>query len=177
MYRATFAEYAERVVIAQEVLDHTARFRQLNWSAREAGGQLFGSIVDGEVVIATASGPYAGDTRRRYTYRSNSDAAQRCIDEHARLGFLYLGEWHTHPETAPSASTTDLYAMGLLRAASLTRVNTLLLMIQGTAQGVEGVVLYSFADDCVARWRVARDVDEKSGISADTPAASPAQRR
>ncbi|HHA2904082.1 TPA: Mov34/MPN/PAD-1 family protein [Stenotrophomonas maltophilia] len=156
MYLATAVGYAQCVRIAQNVLDHTVQFRQLNWRAAEAGGQLFGTVAGGEVLITRAAGPHTGDTRSRYSYRSNPDAAQRCIDEHGQMGLLYLGEWHTHPETAPNASTTDVEAMRRLRAASQTRVSTLLMLIQGRAPSIDGLALYSFDDDGVARWQIAR---------------------
>jgi integrative and conjugative element protein (TIGR02256 family) len=158
MYLATAANYSQRVRIAHNVLDHTVQFRQLNWRAPEAGGQLFGTVAGEEVRITRATGPHAGDTRSRYAYRSNPSAAQRCIDEYGQMGLLYLGEWHTHPETAPNASTTDVEAMMRLRAASQTRVSTLLMLIQGRAQGVDGLALYSFDDEGVARWQIAQGV-------------------
>ena len=149
---ATLPESSQRIVIEEGMLGHMARHRQLSWYSREAGGQLFGSINEGEVVVSVATGPYRGDQRWRSSYRSNAKAAQRAIDWHAKNGLLYLGEWHTHPEEHPKASTADRDAMASLRRASKTRLNNLLMVIQGRADGLGGLALYSFGSEGLVQW-------------------------
>ena len=154
---ATLQESSQCIVIEEGVLGHMARHRQLSWYSREAGGQLFGSINEGEVVVSVATGPYRGDQRWRSSYRSNAKAAQRAIDWHAKNGLFYLGEWHTHPEENPKASAADLDAMRRLRNASETRSSALLMLIQGKADGVLGCALYSLGPDGLMRWTIFQD--------------------
>lgn len=154
---AALPESSQSIVIAQQVVDHMAKHRQLSWYSREAGGQLFGSINASEVVVSAATGPYRGDQRSRSSYRSNAKAAQRAIDQHAQSGLYYLGEWHTHPEEHPKASTADRDAITRLRSASETRSSTLMMLIQGKADGATGLALYSFGLDGLTRWTVFHD--------------------
>lgn len=151
---AALAESSQRIVISKDVLDHMARRRQLSWYAREAGGQLFGSINANEVVVSTATGPYRGDQRSRFSYRSNVNAAQGAIEERAVDGLFYLGEWHTHPEDHPSASAADLDAMQRLRNASETKSSSLLMLIQGKAIGSQGLAIYTLGPQGLIRWTI-----------------------
>lgn len=162
MVVATHVESCQRVVIAQPVLDRLASQRQLSWFAREAGGQIFGVVEASRVIVQVATGPYRGDQRWRFTYRSSQRAAQKAIDEQAAAGLIYLGEWHTHPEDLPSASHSDLEAMVKLQRASNTRLATLLMLIQGRADGVAGIAVYSCGDSSFIQWVVAQDV--RSGM-------------
>lgn len=151
---ASLPESSQRIVITPQVVDHMATHRQLAWFAREAGGQLFGSISASEVVVSAATGPYRGDQRWWSSYRSNAKAAQSAIDQHAKKGLFYLGEWHTHPEEYPTASAADRDAMTRLRTASETRSSALLMLIQGKADGVSGLALYSLGPNGLAQWAV-----------------------
>lgn len=150
---AVLPECSQRVVITERALKHMARYRQLSWCSREAGGQLFGTVSSSEVVVLTATGPYRGDRRWRTSYRSNPKAAQRAIDQQAGEGHLYLGEWHTHPEDHPTASGTDFDAMAKLQRASSTRLANLLMVVQGRDLGERGLVLHSFGADGLTRWQ------------------------
>lgn len=153
---AVLPECSQRIVIMDRALKSMARYRQLSWYSREAGGQLFGTVSSSEVVVSEATGPYRGDQRWRWSYRSNPRAAQQAIDEQADEGHLYLGEWHTHPEDHPTASGADFDAMAKLRRASSTRVANLLMIIQGRALGERGLALHSFGVDGLTRWQVHR---------------------
>lgn len=151
---AELRECSQRVVITDRALGHMARHRQLSWYSREAGGQLFGVVNSSEVVVVTATGPYRGDQRWRTSCRSNASSAQLAVDQQAGEGNLYLGEWHTHPEDEPSASETDIDAMLKLQRASQTRLNSLLLVIQGRAVGGKGIAIYSLGEAGLTRWNV-----------------------
>lgn len=151
---AALPESSQRILFSPQVTDHTAKHRQLSWYSTEAGGQLFGSINSSEVVVLSATGPYRGDQRWWSSYRSNAKAAQRAIDQHVQKGLYYLGEWHTHPEEYPAASAADRDAMSRLRTASITRSNALLMLIQGKAEGVRGLALYSLCENGLNQWVV-----------------------
>ena len=76
-----------------------------------------------------------------YRYRSNPVAAQRAVEAQAIAGHLYLGEWHTHAEDHPSASSLDSDAMTRLIASSKLNSNSLVMLIVGRTIGSGGLVL------------------------------------
>ena len=131
--------------IAPSALQHVNRHLQSTPWATEAGGQLFGTINAEQVCVTEVSGPYAEDERSRYRYRSNPAAAQRAIEERHKRGLLYLGEWHTHAEDSPSASSLDDDAMRRLISSSQLNSDALLMMIVGRARGAAGLAVWSVA--------------------------------
>lgn len=164
---AALLESSQRIVIEPEVIAHMGRFRQRSWLSREAGGQLFGSIQTSDVIVSVATGPYRGDQRWRTSYRSNAKAAQRAIDELSKKELLYLGEWHTHPEDFPKASSADHDAMKRLCDASRTRMSTLLMVIQGRSDDIAGIALYSSGPGGLVRWTVFDDLRPEQARAAE----------
>lgn len=138
--------------IAPPALRHVNRHLQSTPWATEAGGQLFGTINSERVCVTEVSGPYPGDERSRYRYRSNPAAAQRAIEDHHKRGLLYLGEWHTHAEDTPSASSLDDDAMQRLISNSLLNSDALLMMIVGRARGAAGLAVWSVSSKSIRRW-------------------------
>jgi len=143
------------VRIDSRVLDHVFRDRQTSPWAKEAGGQLFGSIGEAEVWIHRATGPYVGDERSRHGYRSCPAAAQRAIDAQAIAGLLYLGEWHTHAEDHPNASSLDKDAMDRLLTRSRLNSNALFMLIAGRVVGPDGLALFSVDGSSEVTWKLA----------------------
>lgn len=144
----------QRVLVDAHAMAHMGRHRQLTAWATEAGGQLFGTINESLVSIKIATGPYRGDERSRYRYRSNPKAAQQAIDDQAKQGLLYLGEWHTHAEDRPGPSGMDDEAMGLLIKRSHLNSNALFMMIIGRVLSADGLGLWSVTADMVLRWQL-----------------------
>lgn len=145
---------SQELLIERSVLKHLSRYRQLTPWSTEAGGQLFGTIDADKVCVAEASGPYAGDDRSRYRYRSNPVAAQRAIDQRFQRGLLYLGEWHSHAENQPNASGLDDDAMRRLIANSRLNSSTLLMLIVGRTPGVDGLLAWSISNARAYQWQL-----------------------
>lgn len=146
------ADTSQALSIARLALQHVNRYRQSTPWATEAGGQLFGTLSAAQMCVIEASGPYAGDERSRYRYRSNPAAAQRAIEDRHKRGLLYLGEWHTHAEDYPNASELDDDAMRRLIASSQLNSNALLMMIVGRARSTSGLAVWSVSSDAAYRW-------------------------
>lgn len=144
----------QRVLLAPAALTYMRRHRQTMPWAREAGGQLFGTIDTAQVFVRVATGPYRGDERSRYRYRSNPKAAQSAIDEQAKNGLLYLGEWHTHAEDQPDSSGLDDEAMLLLIKRSKLNSNSLLMLIVGRDLAAAGLGLWSMSTESLVRWQL-----------------------
>ncbi len=143
---------SQALSIAIPALQHVSRHRQFPPWATEAGGQLFGTLNAAQICVTEASGPYAGDERSKYRYRSNPAAAQRAIEDRHKRGLLYLGEWHTHAEDEPSASGLDDDAMRRLIASSQLNSNALLMMIVGRAPSAAGLAVWSVSSEAACRW-------------------------
>jgi len=143
---------AQLVLFTADALAHVRRYRQwLPW-AKEAGGQLFGTISAEQILVTTATGPYPRDERSCYRYRSDPAAAQHAIRAQAESGLLYLGEWHRHAEDRPDASGLDGDAMRLLLAKSQLNSNTLLMLIIGRKTTVDSLGLWTVAAKSVDQW-------------------------
>jgi integrative and conjugative element protein (TIGR02256 family) len=148
------ASATQHVLIGVDPLAHVRRYRQWSPWAKEAGGQLFGTISAEHITVTTATGPYPRDERSRYRYRSDPTAAQQAIRAQAESGLLYLGEWHTHAEDHPDASGLDGDAMRLLLANSQLNSNALLMLIVGRKTTVDSLGLWTVAADRVDQWRL-----------------------
>lgn len=149
----------QRLKITPPALRHVERYRQSTLWASEAGGQLFGTI-DGDLICVTeASGPYAGDERSRYRYRSNPATAQYAIEDRHKRGLLYLGEWHTHAEDHPSASSLDDDAMHRLIGRSQLNSNALLMMIIGRARAAAGLGVWIVSSAAVRQWSLSETAE------------------
>lgn len=80
----------------------------------EAGGVLIGRIENGVALVekATDGGPNA--THEEYFFQADKNYIDMLIDmEYANSGgkSVYLGEWHTHPQTKPEPSPKDLTSL------------------------------------------------------------------
>lgn len=147
--------YVQIVRLEPDVLSHIYRHRQTSAWANEAGGQLFGTVDETLVRIVRATGPYGGDERSRYRYRSNPAAAQRAVDAQSMAGLLYLGEWHTHAEDHPNSSNLDSDAMSRLISSSKLNSNALVMLIVGRVVGPDGLALLTVSKGATLKWTLA----------------------
>lgn len=138
---ATQSGLTQTIRVAKGVLDQVVVYRQSAKGDYESGGQLFGVISRSQVLVLRATGPYPGDTRGRYSYRSEPMAAQKAIEAMHAEGLLYLGEWHTHAENFPSPSTADSGTMDKILRKSILNTNLLVLLIVGRNEGPAGLSL------------------------------------
>ena len=153
---------AQSIHLAQRTLQHILGYRQISRWATEAGGQLFGQIEKEQVKVICATGPYRGDERSRYRYRSHPAEAQWAIETKAKEGLLYLGEWHTHAEDFPNASDLDNDAMSRLITNSKLNSNGLLMLIVGRAPTPEGLALISISEGKIRQWSVQQQLASDS---------------
>jgi integrative and conjugative element protein (TIGR02256 family) len=125
-----------RVKLSAEARFVVEQFRQHHEAAKEAGGVLLGRHIRGtqNVVIDEVTTPMRWDGRSRYSFRRRACLHQRVIDERWRESggtCQYLGEWHTHPETTPTPSGTDLADWKRRLRDDDVESNMLLFMIVG----------------------------------------------
>lgn len=96
------------VIFSSTVLEHMYGYAQRSCFSREAGGQLFSSVVNRPLVEVThVSGPNKEDRRGRHKLDWDIPQANSDRDAHFREGRHVVGLWHTHPEAFPSPSGQD----------------------------------------------------------------------
>lgn len=126
------AASGQRLVFSSTVLEHFEKHQQLRWWQREAGGQLFARLALPDILVEEATGPRPSDWRTRYSYWPNRSAEQREIASRHARGMHFIGDWHTHPESAPTPSARDTASMHELVRKSVHAFNGFVLVIVGT---------------------------------------------
>ncbi len=111
-------------------------YRQTGRRDSEAGGVLLGRyVLDApHVVVDEVTVPMKGDRRWLIGFRRGRDAHQKIIDKrwNASGGTCqYLGEWHTHPEDVPNASSVDRWDWGRRLRQDTFDANSLFFIIVG----------------------------------------------
>lgn len=127
------------ITLADNVLDHFERYRQLRYWDKEAGGQLFARFEGNHTLIQEVTGPRPNDKRSRHSYRPDRLAEQREIQEMFDKNFHYVGDWHTHPSASPSPSDTDVLNISSCVARSEHELNGFLMIIVGTDPFPQGL--------------------------------------
>lgn len=84
----------------------------------ETGGILLGQLHGGGIAeVRCAGGPGPVAVRQPTFFLRDLDHAQHLADEaFTRDGCVWIGEWHTHPATAPTPSDRDLATYARLLA-------------------------------------------------------------
>jgi len=108
-------EYAlpgDRVLrLLPEVVARFRLHRQHRPWRKEAGGQLFASTIGNVVEIREATGPRPSDRRSIFGYVPDRAAEQAEIKERYGRDLHFIGDWHTHRQSLPQPSWTDLNSM------------------------------------------------------------------
>lgn len=96
---------------APSVLERFRRYRQSRPWRQEAGGQLFATMTADVIEIVEATGPRASDRRSLFGYIPDRAAERAEIKAQYARGLHFIGDWHTHRQTVPEPSWTDLHSM------------------------------------------------------------------
>jgi len=129
------------VYITQEAIDTLVIHQQIDQYSPEAAGVFIGEIYLEEhtIIIKKAITTYEKNNASRYHVNLDIKKLQNMIDtewiENGRT-FLYLGEWHTHPELFPSPSLTDYLTFSGNYYRSTFEQNLILYAIIGTKQDI-----------------------------------------
>lgn len=120
------------VTVKAAAFERLLSLRQLGWRSSEAGGQLFGHVTGDRWTIAEATGLRKGDIRSLMSFLPNRSAEQKEIDDYYERGLHFLGDWHTHRQSTPVPSSTDVGSMQDMAHQSLQELPCFLLVIVGT---------------------------------------------
>lgn len=105
-----FGPSGAKLLIEAALLERLAPFRQVAWSAPEAGGILLGYRRGPHTHVTEATTPSQSDVRRRFGFFRHAAHHQRvALRRWKETGQTldYVGEWHTHPEDDPKPSGID----------------------------------------------------------------------
>ena len=122
----------QQLSITPAVLNHIAEHQQTSSHAPEAGGQLFARITEPCITILRATGPRPTDRRTRYGYVPDRKKEQQEINDMFQAGLLFIGDWHTHSETVPTPSRSDLHSITNIFKGSRHHLPAFLLLVAGT---------------------------------------------
>ncbi|QIF45470.1 peptidase [Aeromonas hydrophila] len=99
------------IIVETAVLHILNRYRQLHHSQPEQGGVFIGEIRPPHIIITHVTEPSPYDQASRFGFVRKKQHHQVMVDQlwHTSGGYLtYIGEWHTHPESNPLPSATDV---------------------------------------------------------------------
>ena len=99
------------ILLTPEVLDTLSKYQQTGLSMSEAGGYLIGRKFEKQLVVEVATEPGFGDIRKRFFFKRNKYRGQKIVDkiwEASEKKMIIAGEWHSHHETYPVPSETDI---------------------------------------------------------------------
>jgi integrative and conjugative element protein (TIGR02256 family) len=99
--------------ISKSVQNVFDEYRQIKKDDLEGCGVLIGNHkIDGNTIcINYATKPHNKDVRRRYSYKINAEIHQNILEKYFNSSDneeVYLGTWHSHPESYPMPSRDDI---------------------------------------------------------------------
>lgn len=127
------------VVLQSSALEVIHRHRQRRVWQREAGGQLFARFEGAHTVVEVATAPSRRDLRTRFGFRPHQPTQKAEIRSFYEQGLHFVGDWHSHPETLPEASFTDLASVRECFQQSRHDLKALLLVVAGKREGAAGL--------------------------------------
>jgi integrative and conjugative element protein (TIGR02256 family) len=133
-----------------DMLAWVSRSRRLVGPAVETGGLLFGERDDavGVVWVSEVIGPPPDSQASAAGFLcgvSGTGEANREKQARTRGSAQYIGMWHTHPESLPLPSTTDLEGMERLVSATGHFPAKTLLLIIGSAHSMPTIGTFVFS--------------------------------
>lgn len=108
----TFSFEGRQIKICMSVLEIIMEYLQKDKSATEAGGLIIGreNKSNSNLIIEFVTTPMPGDLRMRNRYfRKDKKHVQDFNELYEKSSgtYVYIGEWHTHPEAIPHYSFID----------------------------------------------------------------------
>lgn len=122
------------IYFSDEVIQIFKSYIQNERKKPEAGGILFGQVLENKIYILKASIPTKFDKANRTSFERSREVAQILVNYefyNSNRRIIYLGEWHTHPENNPSPSFQDRKMIKEQINLGKPNEEYLLLIIQG----------------------------------------------
>lgn len=132
---------------ASDVFGHA---RQLD-GMTERGGQLFvNPIHPCGIVLSLATPPHPADKAGRTWLELNAERCMKEIKDANEQGLRLIGYWHTHPQSIPQISPTDISSFAKFARRYAQELPHPVAVIVGTSPATTGIKAWSFhAGKCV----------------------------
>jgi len=131
-----------QVVFTKEVVKTFESYKQIKKNQHESGGILLGRVYKDLILVDTVSEPSREDKSGRYYFFRNVKKAQKIIEDawnNSQGERIYLGEWHTHPESKPIPSIDDRKLLNNMLKDTRMEIEFLLMTIIGQNDNYMGV--------------------------------------
>ena len=131
-----FKGFIKDLIIRKPVLENFNKYEQYS-GRKESGGILLGKVYSSYVSIERISTPSLCDRVGRYFFVRSKIPAQRTINRlwsNSNGSTIYLGEWHTHPETNPRPSPQDRAMISNCLQSTKMEIDFLFLVIIGCSR-------------------------------------------
>ena len=128
-----FRGFKKDLIIRKPVLENFKKYEQYS-NRKESGGILLGKVYSSYVSIERITTPSIFDRLGRYFFVRSKVPAQRTINRlwsNSSGSTIYLGEWHTHPETNPRPSPQDRAMISHCLKSTKMEIDFLFLIIIG----------------------------------------------
>lgn len=134
------------LLVSQEVASLLESYRQKRFDV-ERGGQLFvdPSSATG-LVLALATPPNKDDRAGRTWLDLNARRCRNEIEQANAAGLRLVGYWHTHPQSIPMISPTDIGSFSRFAAHYTQELPHPMAIIVGNSSSRDGIKAWSFRD-------------------------------
>jgi len=135
---------ASELLVAQAVADVLSSHRQRGRGV-ERGGQLFVDPTSpAGLLLALATHPHRLDRAGKSWLELNEKRCREEIESSNAKGLRLIGYWHTHSQTIPVISPTDIGSFSRFAARYTHKLPHPLAIIVGESEKPEGIKAWSF---------------------------------
>lgn len=142
----------------------------------ETGGMLIGYVAStGEPVVTSVVGPGPKAKHRRFKFTPDGPYQQAMLETHFRATDgreTYLGDWHTHPNGAPTLSYLDKCTLARIAKEPRSQITQPVMMILGGSDGERRLNAVRFLS---SEWKLFFNIHHTASLApitySDTPAS------
>lgn len=140
----------------------------------ETGGMLAGRISADkqEATIERLVMPTKTESTHAFFLRETG-GMQQTWEKLAKQGYIYMGEWHTHPNGSTQYSHTDFIAMeNIVNDNNVSLITPLLFILSVNGNGVSDVTAYIYNNHSLTKFKEMINLKEMfSGLQSEMNAA------
>lgn len=117
----------------QQAISTFDKYKQVP-GRQESGGILLGRRFRNKITIETITTPDSRDKAGFAFFNRSRSKAQDIVNKtwnESKGDKIYLGEWHTHPESCPQPSSTDKRMIRNMLRESIMEIDFLVTVIVG----------------------------------------------
>ena len=138
--------FGGQLLVSQDVAELFRNFRQSRIGV-ERGGQLFVNPSDSRgIVLALATPPHKNDRAGKTWLELDARRCREEVEVANDAGLRLIGYWHTHPQSIPVISNTDIKCFSKFSARYAQDLPQPLAIIVGNSSGPSSIKAWSFRE-------------------------------